>query len=154
MMRNKCLILLAAFLIIAGCGSTETVDDRTAIESIADDIQAAAETGDMMKIDKHLALQAKTDGYDANRMLMELSYPDALKPMFKSRTVRVMGDSAWLEFAVYPHTMTYNDLLERSRVRLMRSGGWKIVTYDIRKNRPAARPETVDTTGVDTMEAN
>ncbi len=153
---TRCLFLIpvAVFIIIAGCGSTETVDDRTAIEGIADDIEAAAETGDMMKIDKHLALQAKTDGYDANRMLMELSYPDALKPMFKSRSVRVMDDSAWLEFAVYPHTTTYSDLFERSRVRLMRSGGWRIVTYDIRKNQPAARPDTADTAVVDTMEAN
>jgi len=144
--------ILAIIVVCLGCGPAETVDDRTAIESIADDIEKAVNSGDMMLIDKHLSLKAKSEGFDANRLLMELTYTNGLKPAFSSRSVRVMKDSAWLEFAVYPNTIGYSDFFEKSRIRLMRSGIWKIVTYDINKNEPLretpADSSDADTTGM------
>ena len=141
--------LVAIFL--AGCGPSEPVDDRAIIEGIADDMEAACGSGDLMKIDKHLSYQAKANGYDANRLLMELTYTDGLKPEFSSRSVRVMNDSAWLEFAVYPSTVSYSDILQKSKIRLMRSGGWKIATYDIYKNE-IMRAVPVDSMVVDSSE--
>jgi hypothetical protein len=125
-------LLTVAFTV--GCASRERIDDRALIESIADDIEAAVGSGDLLKIERHLSSQAKQRGYEANRFLMECSYGAEVPPELTARTIKVMGDSAHLAFALMPTGMPYSDSLSRSVVRLMRIDTWKIASFHLAKN--------------------
>jgi hypothetical protein len=118
-------------MVLVGCSSEGKLDDRAVIEAIADDLGEGVRTGDLMKIDKHMTLQAKRQGFEGNRFLMECSYGAAVMPELKARTVKVMGDTAHLAFAVMPTGMPYNDSLPRSIVRLVKVGTWKIASFHI-----------------------
>jgi hypothetical protein len=65
---------------------------------------------------------------------MDCSYGDSVSPAFTARTIKVMGDSAHLAFALMPTGMLYGDSLPRSIVRLVKVDTWKIASFHLTRN--------------------
>lgn len=140
---KKFLFVLVTAIAITACAPGEPPDDRAIIEKIADDLQTAVSSGDLLKVDKHLSLQAKRQGFEANRFLMECSYGDSATTEITARTIKVMGDSAHLAFALMPTGMLYADSLSRSVVRLVKVDTWKIVSFDLARNLPVVEADSL-----------
>ena len=140
---RKLLLVLLATIVIAACSPGEPLDDRAIIEKVADDLVAAVSSGDLLKVDKHLSLQAKRQGFEANRFLMECSYGDSATPEITARTIKVMGDSAHLAFALMPTGMQYADSLPRSIVRLVKVDTWKIASFHLTRNLPVVESDSL-----------
>jgi hypothetical protein len=140
---KKFLLVLLATSVIAACSPGEPPDDRAVIEKIADDLQAAAGSGDLLKVDRHLSLQAKRQGFEANKFLMDCSYGDSVSTELTARTIKVMGDSAHLAFALMPTGMQYADSLPRSVVRLVKVDTWKIASFHLTRNLPAVEADSL-----------
>ena len=135
MTSGKLCILILTLCAILGCSSGERLDDKAVIETIADDIERGVNTGDLLKIEKHLSMQAKRDGFEANRFLMLSSYGAGVAAELTARTVTVMGDSAHLSFVLMPAGMQYSDSLSISVVRLFKTDTWKIASFHLIKNQ-------------------
>ncbi len=140
---KKFLFVLMTAIVIAACSPGEPLDDRTVIEKVADDLVAAVSSGDLMKVDEHLSLQAKRQGFEANRFLMDCSYGDSVSPELTARTIKVMGDSAHLAFALMPTGMQYADSLPRSIVRLVKVDTWKIASFHLTRNLPVVEADSL-----------
>ena len=140
---KKFLLVLIAATVIAACSPGEPPDDRAIIEKIADDLVVGVSSGDLMKVDKHLSLQAKREGFEANRFLMDCSYGDSAASELTARTIKVMGDSAHLAFALMPTGMQYADSLSRSVVRLVKVDTWKIASFHLTRNLPAVEADSL-----------
>lgn len=134
MTLRKPSMLILAVCIVVSCSSGEKLGDRAIIEKIADDIEAAVSTGDLMRIEKHLSVQAKREGLEANRFLMLSSYGSGVKTKLAGRSVSVMDDSAHLSFVLMPSEMQYSDTLATSVVRLIKTDTWEIVSFHLVKN--------------------
>ncbi len=133
MTHRVCGLLTAILVAAICCAPQEAPSDREAIESIADDIEAGVMTGDLMKIENHLSSQAKQNGYEANRFLGECSYDD-VSPQFAAQNIKIMSDSAHLDFVLMPSDATYSDTLSRSHVRLLKSIKWKVESFHLVRN--------------------
>jgi hypothetical protein len=133
MNMRKAIFSVIIALVCAGCPSPSG-SEREAIEAIITDLEAGAQSGDLMRIDRHLSSQAKAGGFEANRFLMECSYGDVAKPAFTARTIQVMGDSAHVDFAILRAGAQYLIGMRKSDVRLMKSGRWQIVSYELLLN--------------------
>jgi len=145
MTRSMTLILALLLLgFLAGCGSTPE-DDRAAIELIADDLGRAVDSDDMMMVEKHLSSQAKSDGYDGNRFLMECSYGEDVRAMFQARTVQLMGDSAHVMFEVMPAGATVAPPYQKTVVRLFKVSKWRVASFDVVRNMPIVEPDSLET---------
>ena len=140
---KKFLLVLATALAVTACAPGEPPDDRVIIEQIADDLSAAVSSGDLLKVDKHLSLQAKRQGFEANRFLMDCSYGDSATSEFTARTIKVMGDSAHLDFALMPTGMQYADSLPRSVVRLVKVDTWEIASFHLTRNLPVVDADSL-----------
>jgi hypothetical protein len=132
----------AALVFLFGCTASDSRSDREIISSIAKDLDVGVVTGDMMKIDKHLSREARQDGFEANKFMMECSYSDSLTPGLTAWSIKVMGDSAQLDFVLMPDGMQFSDSLPKSQIRLLKSDTWKVVSFQIARNEPAAPPAT------------
>jgi hypothetical protein len=139
---KKFLLVLLATIVATACTPSEPPDDRAIIEKVADDLEAAVSSGDLLKVDEHLSLQAKRQGFEANGFLMDCSYGDSVSPSFTARTIKVMGDSAHLAFALMPTGMQYADSLPRSIVRLVKANTWMIVSFHVTRNLPAIEADS------------
>jgi len=140
----RLICCISGLVLIVGCTPTDSRSDREIIGSIADELESSLMTGDMLKIDKHLSHQAKQEGFEANRFLMECSYADSITPKLTARSIKVMDDSAHLGFVLMPEDLQYTDSLPKCLVRLIKSDTWKISTYHLTRNQ---HPVLLDSAG-------
>ena len=138
----RMICCIGALVLVAGCTPTDSRSDREIIGSIADELEAGVKTGDMLKIDRHLSHQAKQEGYEANRFLMECSYADSIAPNLTARSMKVMDDSAHLSFVLMPEDLQYSDSLPKCLVRLMKADTWKISSYHLIRNQYPVLPDS------------
>ncbi len=132
-MKLRIGALLLFFIVVLCCVPNKESSDREAIEKIASDLESGIMNGDLTKIANHLSSQAKQNGYEANRFLIECSYDDT-STIFMARNIKVMADSAHLSFVIMPSDQVYADSLQRSLIRLRKSRKWKIESYNLVRN--------------------
>ncbi len=133
-MTHRICVLLTAILVAAiCCAPQKAISDREAIEAITGDLESGVTTGDLMKIENHLSPQAKQNGYEANRFLIECSYDD-VSTQLAAQNIKVMSDSAHLSFVLMPSDAIYSDSLSRSHVRLLKTIKWKIESFHLVRN--------------------
>ena len=143
-MTNRWLAIpMAALLTVVACCTARQVDDKTAINAIADDLEQGVVTGDLLKIEKHISMQARQSGYESNRFVMESSYGASGSTDFTARTIKVMGDSAHLAFVLMPIGMHFSDTLMRSTVRLVKTDSWKIASFHLMRNYQTIDPDSL-----------